>query len=515
MALANFFDRAATAASQVLSGFDLPAFEARLNRAVVGIAWDDEGASQTEGRALLELAVNLLARLYPTIVIQGAGKRSAGLETRLREIARSINPKIDIAEGGIKADSTIAVGPQKATKRFGRTFWAGSDGWIARLSMSRAVPVGNSANPFGAGAAACFAAANVFREIFRDQLPHGGPDTNLTLSLLNYAQSRHEIENAPFSDVSLGTTELVGVGAIGNAFIWAIKRIPGLRGMLNLIDHEVVELSNLQRYVLTTQEHQNVAKAELATEGFMSPDLKVTPFVSTWAQYIGPVGRFRAERVAAAVDSAKDRITIQASLPRHIFNSWTQTMDLGVSRHDFVGSNACLACLYLPQTKVPNEDELVAGALGISDRMEIRRLLSQNLGVDRQFLGRVATALSLPLDVLLPFENKPIRSFYIEAFCGGAVFRLTDGSRSTPTLVPMAFQSALAGIMLAGEVVADSAGLKSSFSGPCTSTINLLRPLAPYVSFARAKDSGHRCICQDEDYMSAYADKWGKAISEV
>jgi len=98
-----------------------------------------------------------------------------------------------------------------------------------------------------------------------------------------------------------------------------------------------------------------------------------------------------------------------------------------------------------------------------------------NTLVNRDLLGRIAQALGLPLDSLLRFENKPIREFYTEAFCGGAVFRLSGGARATPTLVPMAFQSALAGIMLAAEIVAHCAKLKAG-PPPVTTTINLLRP---------------------------------------
>jgi len=48
--------------------------------------------------------------------------------------------------------------------------------------------VGDSGNPFGAGAAACFAAANVFRHVFAEQLTGGGPDRQLAVSMLNYGQ---------------------------------------------------------------------------------------------------------------------------------------------------------------------------------------------------------------------------------------------------------------------------------------------------------------------------------------
>ena len=507
MALANFFTRAATAASQVLNGFDLAAFEKRLEGTTVVVAFDAESARQHEGHTALELAVNLIARLYPTLSITGSGKNWKGIAEELEEFARSINPEIKFVRRSTKSRVTVAVG-KPSVPLDGTIFWLGSDGWVARLSTSMPFTIGRTSNPFGASAAACFAVANIFRHFFADQLINGGPDTNLNLSLLNYSQIEKEMLNPSLSDADLGATELAGVGAIGNAFVWVLKRLPGLRGTLTLIDHEAVELSNLQRYVLTSQEHVGAAKAEIASRTLSNGVLLTKPFVGNWARYISSLADFRVERLAVALDSAQDRISVQAALPKQIFNSWTQTLDLGVSRHDFLGPNACLACLYLPQSRAPDEDEVVAQALGIADRMEIRRLLSHNLPVDRNLLARVATAHSLSLDALLPFENKPIRTFYTEAFCGGVVFRLSKGAKATPTLVPLAFQSALAGIMLAAEVVANAAGLKVSFSGPCTTTINLLRPLAPYLSIARAKDPHGSCMCQDADYIAAFKAKW-------
>jgi len=104
--------------------------------------------------------------------------------------------------------------------------------------------------------------------VFAEQLTGGGPDRQLAVSMLNYGQQSADLLNPPIPKVDLGTTDLVGVGAIGNGFVWAMQRVPELKGTLSLIDHEVVDLSNLQRYVLTSQEHRGQKKAELAAAVF-------------------------------------------------------------------------------------------------------------------------------------------------------------------------------------------------------------------------------------------------------
>src|SRR5271169_2892783 len=75
-----------------------------------------------------------------------------------------------------------------ATSTRGPLFFIGSDGWRTKLSSERPVGSGESGNPLGAGAAACFAAANVFRAVFRDQIVGGDPDAEIDLNLLTYQQ---------------------------------------------------------------------------------------------------------------------------------------------------------------------------------------------------------------------------------------------------------------------------------------------------------------------------------------
>ena len=72
----------------------------------------------------------------------------------------------------------------------------------------------------------------------------------------------------------------------------------------------------------------------------------------------------------------------------------------------------------------------------------------------------------------------------------------------------MAFQSALAGLLLASELVAHASGVKQA-PPPVTSKIDLLHPLGMYLSLPATKDRHGRCICQDPDYIAAYQAKYG------
>lgn len=510
MAHANFFDRSATAASQVLNGFDLASYEEALGKHVVGVAFDGAAATSAEGGATLDLTVRLAARLYPNLAILPLDTTAASLVQTLCALARSINPNIGLSSVREEITRCVVVGDTAAGLDV-PCFYAGSQGWVARLSTAGPVGSGASGNPLGAGASACLAAANVFRTVFAEQLTEADPDSELTLSTFDFGRSALDPELGP---VDLGETHLVGLGAVGNGAVWALGRVPGMTGDLHLVDHEDADLSNLQRYVMTAQDGVDRPKVEIAAEGLLETSLRVVPHRLRWDGYVQQRGDWRFDRVVVALDTAKDRLAVQGTLPRRILNAWTGPDDLGVSRHGFADGKACLACLYLPSGKVEDEDVRVARELGIPEAfMQVRILLATGAPVDGAFVATVAERLGVPFDALQPFEGQPLRTFYGQALCGGVVFRFTGGARGDQATVPMAFQSALAGIMLAAELVKDAGGMAAS---PTVVTrLNLTRPLAQYLHDPRTPDRSGRCLCCDTDFVGTYRRKYEVASASV
>ena len=359
--------------------------------------------------------------------------------------------------------------------------------------------MGNSENPFGAGAAACFAAANLFRWVFMRE----GPvlDQDLVFSALKSESFR--TPDGPVADL-LGEFVLVGAGAIGNAAAWAFSRLP-MEGVVRIVDHQTIDLGNLQRYVLAERDDEGKRKVDVLARYFngkvraKTHPLKFEDFVAnegySWA------------RMMLALDSSRDRRAAQASLPRWIANAWTQPGDLGVSSHDFL-SGACVACLYLPEHALENEDAIIASALGVpNELMQIRTLLHNGPGVPRELLDAISTARNIPIDRLLLFEGRTVRQLYVEGFCGGAVIALGElGSPRQEVHVPLAHQSALSGVLLAAAAVRQILGLNGS--GTQVTRINVMRGLGLHLTQPAAKEPRGICICQDTDYRDAYMSKY-------
>jgi hypothetical protein len=502
MALANFFDKIALHAAQLLRVMDRSELEKTLSAQRISLFFDENAAGTAEGRATLDLLVRLLARLYPNLRIEC--NHESPLTENLTKLALDINPSIEGYTGELPT-SVLVVG-QTAYGKAIPAYYLGSEGWLVRFSPHRPVGSGDSLNPIGAGAAACFGAANQFRQVFRDQLPFGGPDEDFTLSLLD--GSREGSGNGlAIEHIHLGETLAVGLGAIGNGVTWALSHWPGLQGTLVLIDPETISLSNLQRYVLAAQSHLDQSKVIHIAGFFERSALNVVPVALPWDHYMQHRKNWKIETVLTCLDSAEDRIAVQGALPRKIFNAWTQPNEVGVSRHLNFLSDPCVCCLYYPEGLRKSRSQEIADNLGLgAQEMMIRGYLANHLPVDAGLLQQIAAATRVPLDELQPFLGKSLEVFYAEVVCGGTLLKYTGeaGRPDRQLAVPCAFESALAGILLAAELIKEKAGYLAN--GQESLRLNLLRPLPTYLHSPEIKRS--LCICTDAAFREAYRAKW-------
>ncbi len=124
-----------------------------------------------------------------------------------------------------------------------------------------------------------------------------------------------------------------------------------------------------------------------------------------------------------------------------------------------------------------------------------------------ELLAEAAAALGIGVEKLMPYRGLPLRHLYAEGICGGAVIPLDRvGLPEVDVHVPLAHQSALAGILLAARFYADLLGQPAS-SAEAT-RIDLLRGIGGHLTQPIAKDARGICICQDPVFQAAYEEKW-------
>jgi hypothetical protein len=497
MSKADYYSRAAMAASQILEAFDQSAFLSRLESTSVAVSFGTDAETSREGAALLDLLVRLLSRLYPRLVLDAPGP----MADQLAHLAQAINPGIELATSG-EADISVVVG-KAGPERPGTVIYAGCSGWSALISTETKQPVGSAENPLGAGVAACIAAANVFRFKFA-----GGVDAlDRAIEFSAWRGPEPAIPVPPALDV---TMTLVGVGAIGNAAAWSLARLP-TRLDVELIDDETLELSNLQRYVLAGRAEVGELKVEVARRYFAGPR-KAIAAPAKWVDFVSNRGA-TPRHVLVAVDSADDRRAVQAALPEFVANAWTQPGDLGISTHVFLGRGACLRCLYLPEGEVPGSDMVMADALRIPEEsMRVRELLYRGAGAPKDLLDLIAARFGLVPGALDPYMTAPLQKLLAEGICGGAVLPLGMVEAPRDLHVPLAHQSALAGVLLAAAGVEQLIG--SGADNSSVTRVDVMAPLdATHATQPVLKDPRGICICQDPDYQEAYRLKYSGAHS--
>lgn len=511
MALANFFDKIHFGAAQILNNYDRSAFETKLLSNCVGVSVGTLALQKHEGRIALDLLTRLLARLYPNIkfTVTGTAPENEDQINKLKGIAKEINPNIRL---DVDQEETflICLDSNPVNVQSIPTFYLGSDNWKAFHSTTIPQKIGESQNPFGAAAAVCIACSNLFRSMFADEL--GGPSLDENVCFSTYSQTIQpcNIEPAFVPEISINFT-LIGAGAIGNAALWAFSQMPYASGEITLVDKEPVALSNLQRYVLMMQNNKDQSKVEVMRQIFQDKNsrLNIQPIPFKWQKVIGKLQKNQLQLVATAIDTKVERLLLQSALPKKIINAWTSPECVGISRHfDFV-NEICLSCLYLPTSKEKSESEKIADALNMSVQERfIREYLAQKKPVDERFITVVSEIGKIDRNKLSFFKNQPVQVLYSDGICGGGLLSMrTDSTIPQDMEVPLAHESALAGVLLAAEVVIDSLNLRTEPIEPLTK-LNLMRPLHKFSKEDENKSFSGRCICQDNTFQKRYEEKW-------
>jgi hypothetical protein len=518
MGIAKYFSKDLLAINQLLKSSNKN-LEDILLKTRIGIAFDINAIDTKEGSKALDLCVRLLSRLYPFLSIIDLTDQNTSKVSELKKLAESINSFIQVSTTSEDLNLLIVAGfTKKKIKSNCLQIYFGSDNWNANFSQNKPQKFNSSDNPFGCGIAACIAVSNVFRFVFKDFLPEKQLDENLTFSTINFSisdtASNPKIEQVHFKDVIL-----VGIGAIGNGTIWALSNLPNIKGKLDLVDNEEVSFSNLQRYVMFKENDVNLIKVDLAAKHFDEKKLRVTPYKMTWAGYLKERNDWNIETVAVSIDNKKDRIGIQSSLPRQIFNSYTEANLLGIARHTDFSNSACLACGYIPSQKEKNYINEVADNCNIPNLSNaVKDYLNLNLDVDAisspqntsSLLDIIAQANNIERNKLVQFHGKKVSEFYSEFICGGISLSLSDKqNKETNIDAPLAFQSAMAGILLAVELVNNAGDFRIK---PIKQQSHFY-PLNPFsqsnpFNHHLDKDNSGRCLCSDEMFISQYLEKW-------
>jgi hypothetical protein len=519
MSLPAFISRAGDAALPLFESAGRADFIARLEQTTLELrAPDTADKAATDGYLL---AVNLAARLYPRLVLHAPDELRADADC----LAEAINPEIEVASGGATVLLDFGWGAEPAAGVVRVSAWE----WNAELDRLSPPPA-NPASSLAAMAGACLGMAAVFRYVFAAELGNRGrtgPEpAGFNLVTLG---DPDEVELPLDPVVELGVVHLAGCGAIGQACALALAAMR-TRGRLLAVDHEQAVLTNAQRYLVMQAGDIGRAKPDLIKRAFAGHPVKVERVCARWG--VDPRARLDVDCVLCALDTLPDRIGVQAGLPGRAYNAWTKPGDLGFSRHERFGTDECLACLCWPPGKRPDRFELIAEALceyplRVSHYLRLGRAVGEPLTAEEASGETLRyprppeadrwTERSLLEDVLErramadgadpgAWAARTLDELYRDGICGGELLE-RDDLPDQEMAVPLAHQSALAGAMLATQlVVAHVPALRAARSERIEGRLDLGR--GGQQTIWRPTGRHPSCVCQDESFVTRWQARW-------
>ena len=169
------------------------------------------------------------------------------------------------------------------------------------------------------------------------------PGRHVGLDLSNYQTGGH---------AAIGEVDMISGGAITNAALYALLRMPAVTAALRIIEPDLLALPNLNRYALALSSMLGWPKTR-ALKAFETPRISITGSAETFdtaaATRLAPL----AQRLLVGVDHIPSRWAAQ----REATASW---ICVGASSHDYVlvsahpPGSACAGCVH-------TRDEDIAG----------------------------------------------------------------------------------------------------------------------------------------------------------
>lgn len=470
-----------------------------FSRTIV-ITGDEQLLASENGKVMIKTLVNLTSRFTDRIYISLSNSQIA-LQTELidlvlksgtgssNEIPKKIDVVISIGNTSIRGDFNININ---------------SDGWLSYLSCNNNVNVFENVmqNPIGAMGAACFGSAEVFKRILeivgcKEKWAKIHP-RNFTFSFLTYSLTK---DNAFFpSDVKINENVLlVGVGAVGSGFIYALSQIENITGTIDAVDADVFDGTSLNRCLICTKEKLGQNKAKVAEE-YSTKSLQIKSQPVEFNEIKDKLCS-SLSLVVSTVDNNEARYQIQSSLPKLIFHGATGQSIANVSVIKFL-ENGCFCCIYHSNS---SREEIISQEMGIPIT-EVKRAFENKEKFTERHFALMKEKFGVQANRFQKFVGIPFDEVYKKEVCGKMEIKTKDGLK-TPSI---SFVSFFSGLSLAAELIkfhSDALGkypmkIKEDFL-----RINLLLPET--IIFARRpKDPDCSLNCSSDTIRNIYSKKW-------
>jgi molybdopterin/thiamine biosynthesis adenylyltransferase len=394
-----------------------------------------------------------------------------------------------------------------------RAIYGWYDRWAGGFRDTPAPLVYGGPNPFGALLAGALVATAISRLLLAQIAAHEAAPQPLpptaALSAYSYTRPNRPSMEPDLPDIvdlrQLEPMLLVGGGAVASGVAFALSSLPHLAGTVEVADDDVIDVSNLERHLISTWTDIGSPKAGRLASLFDSGAWNGLGFIGHESRYEAlPHRAWRT--VIATVDQAEPRRRLQFDLPRVLLNAGTVGSEFLVSRHDY-STGPCAECLYPERPTVARwPAEILAAQTGL-ELGEILKLQATGAPLDRAQVQRVTDQGGMV------FSPETLERALIEG-----IGVLTEAACTTakvrPTLLvaTIGFVAALPGILLAAELVKEALARTPSSPGPPLESDRNVFRMDTFGDLSDSLDQARPsrdCRCRDDSMRRAYQQRWG------
>lgn len=246
-----------------------------------------------------------------------------------------------------------------------------------RLGAASRVERFTGSNPIGAVLAGIAAAAEVVRAAAAEIRDHHGLVVPMEFDLDGPREVELKVPTVSPS-LDIGAVDFISAGAITNACLYVLLRLPGLAGALRVIDADSGEITNLNRYALMRRSLLGLTKVRVLAS-YSTETLKIEPIAKRFDNPTKSEIGTLAPSVVCGVDDIPSRWLVQEMQPRWLCIGGTSHFTALVSEH--VAGMPCAGCLHPEDDKeAPAELPTISFTSLLAGTLQAYRLLAHASG---------------------------------------------------------------------------------------------------------------------------------------
>ncbi len=228
--------------------------------------------------------------------------------------------------------------------------------------------------PVGSMISAALAATEAFKVTLR-RLPLRSGAYHSFLRESRSASWDFGLGSVPVKAFDLGEVDFISAGAISQAALYVLARIPRIRMRGRIFDQDLTDASNLNRNMLTLRKDVGYAKVEVVARG--CPQLVVKPIPARYGNGDAELEKL-APRVLVGVDDIPSRWAVQRREPAWLAVGGTSHFNASSSVHRL--SEPCSGCLHPVDEPGPNAIPTVSFVSFWAGLITAVRLLQEAIG---------------------------------------------------------------------------------------------------------------------------------------